>query len=203
MITIALPKGRIADDTLKIFKSIFGLEFAFKDRKLIMQEGDFKFLYVRNQDIPTYVVGGAADIGVVGLDVLEEHKPDVLRLLDLKIGKCRVCVGVPNETELDYNTPGIKIATKMPNITREYFATKAVATQVIKLYGSIELAPIIGLSDAIVDVVETGATMKQNGLKVAEVIMHSSAHLIANKNSFVIKRDEILDLRDKLQSAIA
>ncbi|MDA3058138.1 ATP phosphoribosyltransferase [Campylobacter sp. VBCF_05 NA6] len=203
MITIALPKGRIADDTLKIFKSIFGLEFAFEDRKLIMQEGDFKFLYVRNQDIPTYVVGGAADIGVVGLDVLEEHKPDVLRLLDLKIGKCRVCVGVPNETELDYNTPGIKIATKMPNITREYFATKAVATQVIKLYGSIELAPIIGLSDAIVDVVETGATMKQNGLKVAEVIMHSSAHLIANKNSFVIKRDEILDLRDKLQSAIA
>ncbi|MBP3225119.1 MAG: ATP phosphoribosyltransferase [Campylobacter sp.] len=203
MITIALPKGRIADDTLKIFKSIFGLEFAFEDRKLIMQEGDFKFLYVRNQDIPTYVVGGAADIGVVGLDVLEEHKPDVLRLLDLKIGKCRVCVGVPNETELDYNTPGIKIATKMPNITREYFATKAVATQVIKLYGSIELAPIIGLSDAIVDVVETGATMKQNGLKVAEVIMHSSAHLIANKNSFVIKRDEILNLRDKLQSAIA
>ncbi|MDA3043650.1 ATP phosphoribosyltransferase [Campylobacter sp. VBCF_06 NA8] len=203
MITIALPKGRIADDTLKIFKSIFGLEFAFEDRKLIMQEGDFKFLYVRNQDIPTYVVGGAADIGVVGLDVLEEHKPDVLRLLDLKIGKCRVCVGVPNETELDYNTPGIKIATKMPNITREYFATKAVATQVIKLYGSIELAPIIGLSDAIVDVVETGATMKQNGLKVAEVIMHSSAHLIANKNSFVIKRDEILDLRDKLQTAIA
>lgn len=203
MITIALPKGRIADDTLKIFKSIFGLEFAFEDRKLIMQEGDFKFLYVRNQDIPTYVVGGAADIGVVGLDVLEEHKPDVLRLLDLKIGKCKVCVGVPNETKLNYNTPGIKIATKMPNITREYFATKAVATQVIKLYGSIELAPIIGLSDAIVDVVETGATMKQNGLKVAEVIMHSSAHLIANKNSFVIKRDEILDLRDKLQSAIA
>ena len=203
MITIALPKGRIADDTLKIFKSIFGLEFAFEDRKLIMQEGDFKFLYVRNQDIPTYVVGGAADIGVVGLDVLEEHKPDVLRLLDLKIGKCRVCVGVPNETELDYNTPGIKIATKMPNITREYFATKAVATQIIKLYGSIELAPIIGLSDAIVDVVETGTTMKQNGLKVAEVIMHSSAHLIANKNSFVIKRDEILDLRDKLQTAIA
>ncbi|MDA3050084.1 MULTISPECIES: ATP phosphoribosyltransferase [unclassified Campylobacter] len=203
MITIALPKGRIADDTLKIFKSIFGLEFAFEDRKLIMQEGDFKFLYVRNQDIPTYVVGGAADIGVVGLDVLEEHKPDVLRLLDLKIGKCRVCVGVPNETELDYNTPGIKIATKMPNITREYFATKAVATQVIKLYGSIELAPIIGLSDAIVDVVETGATMKQNGLKVAEVIMHSSAHLIANKNSFVIKRDEILDLRDKIAKEIA
>ena len=203
MITIALPKGRIADDTLKIFKSIFGLEFAFEDRKLIMQEGDFKFLYVRNQDIPTYVVGGAADIGVVGLDVLEEHKPDVLRLLDLKIGKCRVCVGVPNETELDYNTPGIKIATKMPNITREYFATKAVATQIIKLYGSIELAPIIGLSDAIVDVVETGATMKQNGLKVAEVIMHSSAHLIANKNSFVIKRDEILDLRDKIAKEIA
>ena len=202
MITIALPKGRIADDTLKIFKSIFGLEFAFEDRKLIMQEGNFRFLYVRNQDIPTYVVEGAADIGVVGLDVLEEHKPDVLRLLDLKIGKCKVCVGVPNATELDYNVPGIKIATKMPNITREYFATKAVATQIIKLYGSIELAPIIGLADAIVDVVETGTTMKQNGLKIAETIMESSAYLIANKNSFVIKRDEIFDLCDKLQEKI-
>lgn len=202
MITVALPKGRIADDTLAIFRKIFGLDFKFEDRKLIMSEGNFKFLYVRNQDIPTYVVGGAADIGVVGLDVLEEHRPDVLRLLDLKIGKCKVCVGIKNENELNYSVPGIKIATKMPNIAREYFAQKAIAVQIIKLYGSIELAPLIGLADAIVDNVETGTTLKQNGLKVAETIMESSAHLIANRNSFVIKRDEILDLREKIAKEI-
>ncbi|CZE47062.1 ATP phosphoribosyltransferase [Campylobacter geochelonis] len=202
MITVALPKGRIADDTLKIFRQIFKSDFLFEDRKLIMEEGNFRFLAVRNQDIPTYVSNGAADIGVVGLDVLEEHKPDVLRLLDLGIGKCRICVGVRNEYELDYNNPGIKIATKMPNITREYFASKATPVKIIKLYGSIELAPLIGLADAIVDNVETGATMKQNGLKVAEVIMQSSAHLIANKNSYIIKRDEILSLYDKISAIL-
>ena len=203
MLTVALPKGRIADETLEIFRKIFNSSFEFEDRKLLMSDGDFKFLMVRNQDIPTYVVNGAADIGVVGLDVLEEHRPDVLTLLDLKIGKCRVCVGVHAGTRLNYGAPSLKIATKMPNITREYFASKAVAVNIIKLYGSIELAPLIGLADAIVDVVETGATMKQNGLQPAETVMQSSAHLIANKNSFVLKRDEILNLRDKLARTIA
>ena len=202
MITIALPKGRIAEETLEIFRKIFKTPFLFEDRKLIMNEGNFKFLMVRNQDIPVYVVNGAADIGVVGLDVLEEHKPDALRLLDLKIGKCRVCVGIKEGDDLDYSAPELKVATKMPNISRNYFATKATALKVIKLYGSIELAPIVGLSDAIVDVVETGATMKQNGLKIAETIMHSSAHLIANKSSFIIKKDEILSLYDKIKKEV-
>jgi len=202
MITVALPKGRIADETLAIFTKLFDREFVFEDRKLIMENGEFRFLYVRNQDIPTYVSQGAADIGVVGLDVLEEHRPDVLRLLDLKIAKCRVCVGIKNEAMLDYSTPGIKIATKMPNIARNFFATKAVAVEVIKLYGSIELAPLIGLADAIVDNVETGTTMKQNGLKIAEVIMESSAFLIANKNAFTEKRAQILDLRERIAQII-
>ena len=157
---------------------------------------------VRNQDIPTYVTEGAADIGVVGLDVLEEHRPDVVRLLDLKIGVCRVCVGIKNEDELDLTKPELKIATKMPNIARAYFAQKAIALKIIKLYGSIELAPLVGLADAIVDVVETGSTMKQNGLKIGETIMQSSAHLIANKNSFIIKKDKILELYHKLKEKI-
>ena len=195
MIVIALPKGRIADDTLKIFADIFQSEFVFEDRKLIMNKGEFKFLAVRNQDVPTYVENGAADIGVVGLDVLDEHKPDVLRLLDLGIGKCKICVGVKNDFTIDYSKPGLKVATKMPNITREYFASKATAVKIIKLYGSIELAPLIALADAIVDNVETGATMKQNGLKVAETIMDSSAYLIANKNSFITKKSEIIILK--------
>lgn len=202
MLTIALPKGRIAEETLEIFRQIFKSSFKFEDRKLIMQEGNFKFLMVRNQDIPVYVTNGAADIGVVGLDVLEEHKPDVLRLLNMQIGKCRVCVGIKDGKALDYSTSELKVATKMVNISRNYFATKAVPAKIIKLYGSIELAPLVGLSDVIVDVVETGATMKQNGLSVAETIMHSSAYLIANKNSFIIKKDEILPLYMQLKEVI-
>ena len=202
MLSVALPKGRIADQTLEIFTQIFGDEFKFEDRKLIMQKGEFKFLMVRNQDIPTYITEGAADIGVVGLDVLEEHRCDVLRLLDLGLGKCRVCIGIKENQELDYTKPELKIATKMPNITKNYFDQKAVAVKIIKLYGSIELAPIVGLSDAIVDIVETGTTMKQNGLKVAQEIMQSSAHLIANKNSFITKRDEILSLYHQINSII-
>ena len=202
MLSVALPKGRIAEQTLKIFSKIFGSEFKFEDRKLIMTKGEFKFLMVRNQDIPTYITEGAADIGVVGLDVLEEHRCDVLRLLDLGLGKCRVCIGIRENQELDYTKPELKIATKMPNITKSYFDQKAIAVKIIKLYGSIELAPIVGLSDAIVDIVEAGTTMKQNGLKVAQEIMHSSAHLIANKNSFITKRDEILSLYHKINSVI-
>lgn len=203
MIKVALPKGRIADDTLEIFRKIFGLTFIFEDRKLILDEGDFRFFLVRNQDIPTYVTEGAADIGVVGLDVLEEHKVDVVRLLDMRVGNCKVCVGVRQDDAIDYTRPEIKIATKMPNIARNYFAQKAIALKIIKLYGSIELAPLVGLADAIVDVVETGTTMKQNGLKVAETIMQSSAHLIANKNSFIIKKDEILSLYHKIKAEIS
>ena len=202
MITIALPKGRIADDTLAIFRKIFKSDFIFEDRKLILCENDFKFLSVRNQDIPTYVTEGSADIGVVGLDVLEEHSPDVVRIMDLNIGKFKICVGIPQNLELDYSKPQITIATKMPNITRNYFAKKSIAVKIIKLYGSIELAPIIGLSDAIVDNVETGTTLKQNGLKVAETIMQSSAFLIANKKSFIIKHDEILNLYDKIKNVL-
>ena len=202
MLSVALPKGRIAEQTLEIFSKIFGSEFKFEDRKLIMTKGEFKFLMVRNQDIPTYITEGAADIGVVGLDVLEGHRCDVLRLLDLGLGKCRVCIGIRENQELDYTKPELKIATKMPNITKSYFDQKAIAVKIIKLYGSIELAPIVGLSDAIVDIVETGTTMKQNGLKVAQEIMHSSAHLIANKNSFITKRDEILSLYHKINSVI-
>ena len=113
-----------------------------------------------------------------------------------------VCIGIKENQKLDYNKPVLKIATKMPNITKNYFDQKAIAVKIIKLYGSIELAPLVGLSDAIVDIVETGTTMRQNGLKVAEEIMTSSAHLIANKNSFITKRDEILSLYHQINSII-
>lgn len=168
MLTVALPKGRIAEETLEIFASIFGEEFRFDDRKLILETPNFKFLLVRNQDVATYVYHQAADIGVVGLDTLEEQGLDVIRLLDLKRGICKVAIGMRKGEKLDLSKPELKVATKMVNITKRYFAERAVAADIIKLYGSIELAPLVGLADMIVDVVETGATMKQNGLEVVE-----------------------------------
>lgn len=202
MITIALPKGRIAEETLEIFAQIFDREFKFDNRKLILEVGNFRFLNVRNQDVPTYVEHGSADIGVVGLDVITEKELDIIELLDMNLGKCKVSIGIKNEDELDWSKPNIKIATKMVNITNKYFAKKAVGVEVIKLYGSIELAPLVGLCDAIVDIVETGATMKENGLKVAEDIMDSSAYLIANKNSYYAKKDEILELYKSIKEVV-
>lgn len=202
MLTIALPKGRIAKETLDIFEQIFGKSFVFEDRKLILDIEPFRFLLVRNQDVPVYVLHQAADLGVVGLDVLEEKKLDLVQLLDLGIGKCDVCVGMKNGENLDYNKPEITVATKMENIARKYFSSKAVAVKIIKLYGSIELAPLVGMCDAIVDIVETGTTMKQNGLRPVETIMSSSAHLIANKNSFIEKKEEILKLYSSISKII-
>jgi ATP phosphoribosyltransferase len=202
MLTVALPKGRIAEETLELFAEIFGSEFKFDDRKLILETPDFKFLLVRNQDVATYVYHQAADIGVVGLDTLEEQGLDVIRLLDLKRGICKVAIGMRKGEKLDLSKPELKVATKMENITKRYFAERAVAADVIKLYGSIELAPLVGLADMIVDIVETGATMKQNGLEVVEEIMTSSTYLIANKNSYFEKKSEVLDIFEKISSLI-
>ena len=202
MLTVALPKGRIAEETLEIFTSIFGEEFKFDDRKLILETPNFKFLLVRNQDVATYVYHQAADIGVVGLDTLEEQGLDVIRLLDLKRGICKVAIGMRKGEKLDLSKPELKVATKMVNITKKYFAERAVAADVIKLYGSIELAPLVGLADMIVDIVETGTTMKQNGLEVVEEIMTSSTYLIANKNSYFEKKSEVLDIFEKISSVI-
>lgn len=202
MLTIALPKGRIAQETMELMSKIFKSEFQFESRKLILKTDKFTFLNVRNQDVPTYVEYGAADIGVVGFDVITEKELDIVDLLDLQIGKCKVAIGIKEGDELDWSRPDIKVATKMVNITKNYFANRAVGVEVIKLYGSIELAPLVGLSDAIVDIVETGNTMRENNLKVAEDIMDSSAHLIANKNSFFEKKKEILELYNLLKEAL-
>ncbi|ABB44167.1 ATP phosphoribosyltransferase (homohexameric) [Sulfurimonas denitrificans DSM 1251] len=202
MLTVALPKGRIAQETLEIFETLFGDGFAFDDRKLILETPKFRFLLVRNQDVATYVFHQAADIGVVGLDTLEEQGLDVIRLLDLKRGICKVAIGMKKGEKFDLNKPEIKVASKMVNITKRYFEERAVSVDIIKLYGSIELAPLIGLADMIVDVVETGSTMKQNGLEVVEDIMTSSTYLIANKNSYIAKKDEVLDIYEKIKSVI-
>lgn len=202
MLTVALPKGRIAKDTLEIFAQIFGESFVFDDRKLILETEKFRFLLVRNQDVATYVHHQAADIGVVGLDTLDEQGLEVMRLLDLRKGVCNVCIGMKKGDVLDLNKPDLKVATKMVNITKRYFEEKAVPVEIIKLYGSIELAPLVGLADMIVDIVETGATMKQNGLEVVETMMESSTYLIANKNSFYQKQKEVLDIYEKIKTVV-
>ena len=202
MLTIALPKGRIADETLDRFEKAFGEKFVFEDRKLILEKSGFKFLNVRNQDVPTYVMHGAADLGVVGLDVLEEKEYDLIKLLDLKLGRCKVAFGLRAGEKLNFDKSKITIATKHEKIAKKYFEQKAMAVEIIKLYGSIELAPLVGLCDCIVDIVETGETMKQNGLEIGPTIMESSAHLIENKNSFYAKKDLILDLKERIEAHI-
>jgi len=199
MITIALPKGRIAEQTLEKFEKAFGEKFVFEDRKLILEKAGFTFLNVRNQDVPTYVMYGAADLGVVGLDVLEEKEYDLITLLDLQIGKCKVAIGLKAGDSIDWNASSIKVATKHTTIARKFFESKAMAVELVKLYGSIELAPLVGLADCIVDIVETGETMKQNGLVVGDTIMESSVQLICNKNSFYSKKEEILELKEKIE----
>ncbi|MBU1641913.1 ATP phosphoribosyltransferase [bacterium] len=203
MLTVALPKGRIAEETLAIFETIFGESFAFDDRKLILETENFRFLLVRNQDVATYVYHQAADIGVVGLDTLEEQGLDVIRLLDLRRGICKVAIGMRVGEKLDLTKAEIKVATKMVNITKRYFAERAISADVIKLYGSIELAPLVGLADMIVDIVETGTTMRQNGLEVVEEIMESSTYLIANKNSFFEKKSEVLDIYERINGIVS
>lgn len=202
MLTIALPKGRIADETLKIFTQIFGNEFKFDNRKLILEQDGFRFLLVRNQDVPTYVLYGSADLGICGEDLLIESDAAVTKLLDLGIGKCTIALGMRKGERLDLTRSHIRVATKMVNITKQYFAKKAMAAQVIKLYGSIELAPLVGLVDAIVDIVETGETMRENNLEPVETIMHSSARLFANQNSYIEKKNEILQLRQRIADVI-
>ena len=201
MLTIALPKGRIASETLEKFEKVFKDDFIFDDRKLILEKSGFTFLNVRNQDVPTYVMHGAADLGVVGLDVLEEKEYDLIKLLDLKIGQCKVAIGLKAGDSIDWNRSEITVATKHTTIAKKFFEEKAMAVNLVKLYGSIELAPLVGLCDCIVDIVETGETMKQNGLVVGDTIMESSVFLIANKNSFYHKKEQILTLRGQLELA--
>ncbi|TLD84031.1 ATP phosphoribosyltransferase [Helicobacter sp. MIT 11-5569] len=202
MIRVALPKGRNAEKTLKIFEHFLNTPLQFEDRKLILEKENFSFMLVRNQDVPAYIERGVADIGVVGLDVLEEQKSPLVRLLDLGFGKCRVCIGSPNSYTFDFANPNLKIATKMVNITKKFFAQKAMSVEIIKLYGSIELAPLVGMADAIVDLVETGDTMRQNNLKIDHTIMDISAYLVANPNSFYMQQQTILEIQNYFKTSL-
>ncbi len=209
-ITFALGKGRLAKKTLELLEEI-GItceEMKDKDtRKLIFVNEDLKlkFFLAKGPDVPTYVEYGAADIGVVGKDTLLEEGRRAYEVLDLGFGKCRMCVCGPESAgELLKHHEMIRVASKYPRIAKDYFYNKKHQTvDIIKLNGSVELGPMVGLSDVIVDIVETGSTLKENGLVVLEEICPLSARMIVNQVSMKMEADRIKDLIKKLKEQIA
>ncbi len=202
---IALTKGRLEKNTVELFEKI-GYncdEIHNKGRKLILSVGnnDFEVVLAKAADVITYVEHGVCDLGVVGKDTILEHGSSFYELLDLGFGKCRFALAAEKGKSFyeGYNTK--TIATKYPNVTRSFFEEKDMDVRIIKIEGSVELAPLVGLSDGIVDIVETGSTLKANGLEVIEWVTDISARLIANTASLKLRKKEIEELQKKLEDA--
>ena len=194
MLNIALPKGRLGEKVYAMFEAA-GFEcpsIKEQNRKLIFENEavGVRYFWVKPSDVAIYVERGAADIGVAGKDILLEYEPDVYELFDLDIGKCRMAVAAKNDFRDDPQKT-LRVATKFSNIARNYYAAQGRDIDIIHLNGSIEIAPILGLSDVIVDIVETGTTLKENNLSVFETIVPISARLIANKASYKFKSEPI------------
>ena len=205
MLNIALPKGRLGDKVYELFASIgYDCSEIYSDnRKLVFEnkENGVRYLLVKPSDVAIYIAHGAADIGVVGKDILEEGSFDIYELLDLNLGKCNMCVAAPNDYVEDFDRP-LRVATKFVNIAKNYYISLNREIEIIKLNGSIELAPILGLSDVIVDIVETGSTLRENDLSVRETVEESSARLIANKSNYHFHSDEINDIIKKMEELL-
>ena len=206
-LTIALCKGRVANQTMELLENLGIRCDEIKDkstRKLIFQDDEHKlrFFLAKGPDVPTYVEYGAADLGVVGSDIIEEEQRRVIELLDLGFGKCRMCVCGPKEAkELLLHREQIRVATKYPVIAKDYFHNKKYQTvDIIKLNGPVELGPIVELSDVIVDIVETGSTLRENGLDVLEEISPISSRLIVNRVSLKMQKERIEKLVEDIKS---
>lgn len=202
MINVALPKGRLGKKVYDMFEQA-GYEcpsIKEDNRKLIFEneEAGVRYFWVKPSDVTIYVERGAADIGIAGKDILLEYEPDVYELLDLSLGKCRMAVAGKKDFR-DNTERTLRVATKFPNIARNFYERESRDIDIIKLNGSIEIAPILGLSDVIVDIVETGKTLKENNLEVVDTIVPISARLIANKASFKFKTKAIEAVRDGLR----
>ena len=204
-VNIALPKGRLGEKVYELLKKA-GYpcpELEAGGRKLIFENPEkfVRYFWVKPSDVAIYVERGAADIGVVGKDILLEYEPDVYELLDLNIGKCRMAVaGKANFRDSAVHT--LRVATKFPNIAKTYYNSKCRDIDIIHLNGSIELAPILDLSDVIVDIVETGTTLKENNLQVLETIIPISARLICNISSMKFKADTVNAIRNSLETQV-
>lgn len=205
MINIALPKGRLGEKVYNLLEKIgYGCPAVLENsRKLVFEDekNGVRYFWVKPSDVAIYVETGVADVGVVGKDILLEQNPDIYELLNLGFGKCRMAVAGKKGEILPLDKT-IKVATKFPNIAKKYFASKSREIDIIKLNGSIELAPILGMSDVIVDIVETGSTLRENNLEVYEDIVNISARFIANKTSFRFKTEEIELMKSKIEKEI-
>ena len=208
-LTFALTKGRLADKTLSLLEQVGITCEEMKDknsRKLVFvnEELKLKFFLAKGPDVPTYVEYGAADIGVTGKDILLEEGRRVYEVLDLGFGKCKMCIcGPESAAELLQHHEQIRVATKYPRIAKDYFYNKKHQTvEIIKLNGSIELAPIVGLSEVIVDIVETGSTLRENGLKVLEEVCPLSARMVVNQVSMKMENERISKLIEDLRKVI-
>ena len=205
MLNIALPKGRLGEKVYTMFEAA-GFEcpsIKENNRKLVFEnpEQQVRYFWVKPSDVAIYVERGAADIGVAGKDILLEYAPDVYELLDLDLGKCRMAVAAPADFRDDENRT-LRVATKFTNIAANYYASIGRQIDMIKLNGSIELAPILGLSDVIVDIVETGTTLRENNLVVKTEILPISARLISNKASFQFKGAQIEELLRQVRNQV-
>jgi len=205
MINIALPKGRLGEKAYAIFEaSGYGCRAMSGDsRRLVFEDRDngVRYFLVKPSDVAIYVERGVADIGVAGKDILLEYSPEVYELLDLGIGKCRMCVAA-EKGFVDSDDRTLRVATKFPGIARDYYEKRGREIDIIKLNGSIELAPLLGLSDVIVDIVETGSTLRENNLETIETIVDISARLVANKVSYKFNHDAIGALCGKIGSSL-
>ena len=206
MINIARPKGRLGEKAYKIFEEA-GFECPYikeENRKLIFEnpEKGVRYFWVKPSDVVIYVERGAADIGIAGKDIILEYKPDIYELADLGIGKCRMAVAAKKDF-CDRRDRTLRVATKFPNIAKSYYASLSREIDIIKLNGSIELAPILGLSDVIVDIVETGKTLYENDLEPKSDIVSISARLVANKASYKFKNEGISDICEQINRVIA
>ncbi len=202
MLNIALPTGRLGNDIYDIFAKLGYLidEFEKNSRKLVIENKEIglRYFLVKPSDVGIYVERGIADIGVVGKDVILETEPDIYELLDLGLGKCKMIIAAKDDFK-EYKNNNLKVATKYVNITKKYFEMKNREVDIVKLNGSIELAPVLDMSDVIVDITETGTTLRENNLSIIREIVDISAMLIANKSSYKFNKDEIDGLVNKIK----
>lgn len=206
MITIAISKGRMQDDALALLAQA-GVQLSpesLASRKLAIEDGngDYKFIFVKPADVPVYVEHGIADCGIVGRDVLLETEADVLLPLDLGIARCRLVVAAKDEHVITRAFGMLRVATKYARIASSHFGSRGIPVEIIPLSGSVELAPALGLADAIVDLVETGRTLAENGLKVIEVITESTGRLVVNRASYQLKAQEVTRLTTALSNVL-
>ncbi len=206
MITIALAKGQLAEETFKLLEGM-GIDCsAPRDpgRRLVLEDGEqaIRFILVKPADVPTYVEHGVADMGVAGKDTLMEENRPLYELLDLGFGRCRLCIAGFPDRPLGTLYANQRVATKYPNIARNYYATQGKNIQIIKLNGSVELGPIVGLSDVILDIVESGSTLRANGLAVLEEICQVTARLVVNRVALKTKRARIQALVEGIRAQL-